>query len=457
MPSIKKRGDSFRIMVSLGYDMSGRQIRKTTTYTPPEGVTSGKAEKLATAYAYEFEKRCRGMVNLDENIRFSELYEWYYDQIAPHTLKENTLYNNKHILELYVLPYIGNMKLKDINTAKIDALFNQLFRQGARRELYKLKDAEFLKIGTHRPLSRKSGVCMSTLKTLADGGTVSRRTAENIVNAVGKSLKDVFVCEERGGSLDSGSIARIRTALSPIFSTAVKKELLLKNPVTNATTPKGEEKEKEFLDAGQCRKLLNILDEFSNPQLTRLVKMLLYTGMRAGEITALHWSEVDLDNATVVVKYNLYRANGEYKLSTPKTKSSARMIVLPPQVVDLLKEQKEWQERRKADVGDRWINRNAVFTGEYGEYMNKNYINLRFKTLLEKHNFPNIHIHDLRHANASLLINMGVPVKVISEHLGHADTRVTENIYAHVFNETRAKASDAISRALASVNERTDK
>lgn len=48
MPSIKKRGKSFRIMVSMGYDMAGKQIRKTTTFTPPDGVTEGKAEKLAS-------------------------------------------------------------------------------------------------------------------------------------------------------------------------------------------------------------------------------------------------------------------------------------------------------------------------------------------------------------------------------------------------------------------------
>lgn len=452
MPSIKKRGNTFRIMVSLGYDMDGKQIRKTTTYTPPENVTEGKAEKLATAYAYEFEKRCRGMVNFDENIRFCELYEWYYDQIAPHTLKENTFYNNKHILELYVLPYIGNMKLKDINTARIDALFNQLFKCGAKREKYKLKDTDLLKEGTRRPLSRKTGVNMAALKELTDGGTVVRETAQRIADAMGKPLKEIFECTESNSPLESGTIARVRTALSPIFSTAVKKELLLKNPVINATTPKGEEKEKEFLNAQQCIKLLSILDEFTNPQMPRVIKMLLYTGMRAGELTGLHWNEVDLENAVVTVKYNLYRANGEYKLSTPKTKSSARMIALPPQIVELLKEQKEWQERRKDVVGDRWIDRNAVFTGEYGEYMNKNYINLAFKRLIEKHDFPNVHIHDLRHANASLLINMGVPVKVISEHLGHVDTRTTENIYAHVFNETRAKASEAISRALSDVN-----
>lgn len=155
-----------------------------------------------------------------------------------------------------------------------------------------------------------------------------------------------------------------------------------------------------------------------------------------------------MDAATLIVKYNLYRLDGEYRLTTPKTKSSARMTSLAPQVIELLKEQKTWQENRKAEVGNCWIDRGAVFTGQYGEYMNKSYINLPFKKLLADHDFPDVHIHDLRHANASLLINMGVPVKVISEHLGHCDTRTTENIYAHIFSETLAQTSDVISKAL---------
>lgn len=193
---------------------------------------------------------------------------------------------------------------------------------------------------------------------------------------------------------------------------------------------------------------MKTVDEMTNQQVARAVKTLLYTGMRVGELTALHWTEVDLENGIITVKYNLYRVNGEYKLTTPKTKSSARVIALPPQLIELLKEQKEWQEKQKETVGDRWIEHSAVFTGEYGEYMSKNYINLAFKKFLKDHNLPNVHIHDLRHANASLLINMGVPVKVISEHLGHSNTLTTENIYAHIFNETRVKASKAISQAL---------
>ena len=148
MPSIKKRGDSYRIMVSLGYDMEGKQVRKTTTFTPPEGVTPGKAEKLAISYAHEFEKRCMGMVNMNENIRFSELHDWYFDQIAVHKLKPMTLYGNKELMKLYVLPYLGNMKLKDINTARIDALFSELYRHGRKRELFQLRDPNFIPEGT---------------------------------------------------------------------------------------------------------------------------------------------------------------------------------------------------------------------------------------------------------------------------------------------------------------------
>ena len=54
------------------------------------------------------------------------------------------------------------------------------------------------------------------------------------------------------------------------------------------------------------------------------------------ELTALHWNEVDLEKATVTVKYNLYRLDGEYRLSTPKTKSSARVVALPPKAVKIM-------------------------------------------------------------------------------------------------------------------------
>lgn len=74
MASIRKRGDTFTITAYMGYDEQGKQRKKTTTYRPPDGVTPGKAEKLAQAFAANWEEKIRGYVALDENRTFFKVY-----------------------------------------------------------------------------------------------------------------------------------------------------------------------------------------------------------------------------------------------------------------------------------------------------------------------------------------------------------------------------------------------
>lgn len=447
MASIIKRGNSFKIMVSLGYGLDGRQIRKTTTYTPPEEVTDGKAEKLAKAFAHEFEKKCQGATNLNENIRFAELVEWYFTQIAPNMLKEATLYSTKKMIDLYVMPTLGHLKLKDISTSRLDMMFNQLRESGGMHKNYALIDRSSIPNGTCKPTARLAEVSDATVYAVTRGGHICGESAQKIASALGKKMKDIFYLSHEKGGLEPSTITRIRTATSSIFATALKKDIITKNPVKNATTPKVEQKKKLFLDEGQCKQLLVILEE-ENRQLKTAITALLYTGMRSGELLALHWDNLDFDESTITINHTLARVNGQYKLTSPKTKSSERVVKVPPELMDLLKKHRQWQRERRIRVGARWIDRGTVITGEYGEYHNRTYLNTAFKRLLKKHGLPDIHIHDLRHANASLLINSGIPVKVIAEHLGHSNTLTTENIYAHVFTQTRAKASEAISIAL---------
>ena len=66
----------------MGYDANGKQIVKSTTFTPPTGVTPKKAEKLAKEYAFEFERHCKGFAQLNENMRFSELADIFREQKA---------------------------------------------------------------------------------------------------------------------------------------------------------------------------------------------------------------------------------------------------------------------------------------------------------------------------------------------------------------------------------------
>lgn len=451
MPSIEKRGETYRIMVSLGYNMEGKQIRKTTTYKPPKNVSENKAEKLATAFAYEFEKKCMGMTNFDENMRFSELVDWYFRQIAPHKLKEKTLLTNIYLMENYVLPYIGHLKLKDITTARIDEMLNYLHREGKTSKYYIMKDPSLLEDGMRRPASRKAGVELNTIKRAARGEHIRKTTAEKIASAFGKSLNEMFVEEERPKEergIESTSIARVRTATSAIFNTALKKDIIWKNPVVHATSPRGSQKERDFLDADQCKQLLGYLDELDNPNVRVGLATLIYTGMRSGELCGLHWKDVDLEKGTIYVRYTLYRADGQYKLSTPKTKSSLRVIAIPAELKVILKEHKDWQDKRIEELGSKWKDRGAVVTGLEGEYISGGYLNSTLKKITRKYDLPDISVHDLRHANASLLINAGVPVKFISEHLGHSNTKTTEDIYAHVYSSTAEKVASAISDAL---------
>ena len=76
MASIRKRGSTFTVTAYMGYDGNGKQRKKTTPFRPPEGVTEGKAEKLARQYAAVWEEKIKGHVALDENRTFSELAEW---------------------------------------------------------------------------------------------------------------------------------------------------------------------------------------------------------------------------------------------------------------------------------------------------------------------------------------------------------------------------------------------
>jgi len=448
MPGIVKRGNSYRITVSLGYD-GKKQIRKCTSFTPPPGTNEKRALKLATDFAYEFESNCRNNAYSCSEMKVRDLCEWYLTKIAPNTLKEKTLDRTEKMISLYVLPYIGDIYVEELTTIKIDDYFQQLHTHGRIRKLYHLKDEDSLKQINKSQLARDADISNKTIWSLGHGARIEGRTARAICDSLSVELDDYFVEDSVfGEGLNSATIARIRTVLSSMFATAVKKEMLSKNPVKFSTVPKEHEKDKEFLTPEQCKLILNSLDYFTNPQLGRVVKVLLYTGMRCGELLALKWSDLDFNNKTIKINKTVYRLNKEYKEGSPKTSSSERTIVMPDSIVDVLKEQKSFQEQLKLECGDKWVDRGTVFTGYTGDYMSSSYLNITFKTFMKDHGMSQMHVHDLRHANASILINAGLPVKLISDHLGHSNTATTENVYAHIFKETKNAAADIISTTL---------
>ena len=453
MASIRKRGDTFTITGYLGYDAEGRQIKKTTTYRPPDGVTSGKAEKLAREYATIWEQKIRGYVALDENRTFADLSKWYFENIAPNNLKENVMIDNLTMINTYTMPTLARKKLKEISPAMLDTLFQELRTNGRVKDVYRLKDVSILKRGMKSRVSRETGLSRHTVTRLSQGLNAERDSAERIAAHLGLPFDDVFVSAVESRELQVSSVARIKRCLSAIFTAAVKKEIMQRNPCTHTITLKRPRSATSFLDEKQSLALVTALESHKDFQFRTMINTLLFTGMRGGELCGMLWDDVDLEKGIIFIRHTLayHRGKGEnkYVLQDTKTAAGERYVIVPPSIVAMLREHRQKQNERREALGAAWIARGTVFTGPIGNYHAEAYLNTKFKKYAKKIALPDdIHIHSLRHTTASLLINADVSPKVISEQLGHASTAITQDLYSHVFASSKARAMQALEIAL---------
>lgn len=449
MASIRKRGETFTITAYMGYDESGKQRKKTTTFRPPDGVTPGKAEKLARAYAITWEEKIKGYVALDENRTFSELAEWYYSTIAPQTLKPNVLASYKKFIFDHIVPVIGRVKLKNISPAMLDSLFIDLQKRGNMVQKYRLKNKDLFDGISRKELIEKSGLNHYTLYKVFQEKPVRHDTAQKVAAALSMNLDKVFdnVTEKKG--LSGTTVNKLKMNLSAIFTSAVKKEIMQRNPCILATSPKKDTPPAAFLDESQCRKLLDLVSKQDDFQFEVMINLFLASGIRAGELSALYWEDIDLNTGVMFIRHTVVSGMNGYIRQEPKTPDSIRRIILPQYIIGLLQKHKFSQAVQKSIIGDTWKNENLVFTNKSGNFLHHCNINAQLKKLIAGTDLPqNLHLHSLRHTYASLLINSDVTARVIADRLGHKTTRTTLDTYSHIFAETETKAMQAIDMAL---------
>ena len=457
MASVRKRGDAFLITAYLGYDEQGKQVKKTTTYHPPGDVTAGKAKKLAEEYAVIWEDKVKGYTNLNENRTFSELVSWYYENVAPSTLKENVMIDNRSIINTYVLPSLARKKLKEISPVMLDTLFRELQVRGRVKDTYALKDGVTLPKGgrngnSRSDIARETGISRTTINRLVSGKGVERDNAEKIAAYLEVNFNDMFISDVEDRALGVSSVSRIKRCLSAIFTAAVKKEIMRRNPCSNTVSLKRPRSASSFLDEQQALTLITALEEKDDFQFKTMINTLLFTGMRGGELCGLQWQDVDFDNGIIYIRQTLTYLRGKgkgkkavYVLNSTKTTAGERYIVIPASLLGLLKEHKKKQDNRRAAFGSDWIDYGMVFTAPFGNYHSSQYLNTKFKKLALKIGLPeDVHIHSLRHTTASLLINSDVSPKAIAEQLGHASTSITQDIYSHIFQSSKARTAQAL-------------
>lgn len=449
MPTIEKRGDSYRITVSAGYDMQGRQIKKRMTWKPLPGMTERQILKELDRQKVLFEERCRSGQILDSSIRFAEFAEYWLKEYAEKQLRPSTVARYKDILTV-VNPALGNIRLDRLQPNHLIQYYNDICKKGVRRDSVcackvSLQDLIKSKKVTLQQLSESSGLGLQTVRTAVKGGNIAMRSAKQISTALNEPFEKLFDIEnKKGGTLSGKTMLHHHRLISSILEKAVKWQVIFANPCDRVEPPKAERKEAAFLDDIQSQELIACLQ--SEPLKYRaMIIVLLYTGLRRGELCGLEWSDVDFQNSVIdISKTSLYLPDRGVFDDDTKTQSSKRVIKIPDEAIKILVEHRRQQFIERIKCGDRWVDSNKVFTQWNGKAIHPDTITGWFSRFVKRHDLPPVHLHSLRHTNATLLIAGGTDLRTVSKRLGHSNMTTTSNIYTHAIKSADERASDML-------------
>jgi len=230
------------------------------------------------------------------------------------------------------------------------------------------------------------------------------------------------------------------------FAVAVRWGYLSENPCDRVVPPKYQPPVVELPDAATLARLFWHCLE-SDDDYAPLLALTLLSGLRLGEITALHWDNVDIETGRLMVVHAGQWIGGQWVETEPKTRAGRRVVPIGELGIRLLKRQKAVVARRKLQAGPAWQEHGLVFPATDGRPLSPDRVSAAMRRLCKAAGIPRLHFHALRHGAASLALLGGAPLADVSRRLGHADPSITARVYSHALSNGRWVA-EAIERVL---------
>ena len=291
MPSIQKRGASYRVTVSCGYNAQKQQIRKTKTYRPLPGMTPRQIEKEVQRFAIVFEASVKNGEFLDAGrIRLSDFCPQYLE-IASGFLSPTTYASYERVVQQYILPILGHFRLSEIRPFHVQMFIQQLQSPGRGKQ---------------------------------------RET------------------------LSSSSVRRYFVVLQSILGRAFKLGMISSNPADSARIelPSNPCTPTDIFTQEEAAQMLHYLEK-EPMQYQLLVHLAILTGCRRGELVALTWKDVDTENGIITInKSNYQLSGGKVETKPPKTRGSIRQISVPSYCIDMLL---QYRKQQTASSESSWI------------------------------------------------------------------------------------------------------
>ena len=293
--------------------------------------------------------------------------------------------------------------------------------------------------------SDRKATTKSMYAAVAKKHIIGAHIGQTTLDRLKPSHVEAWKVELQRRHLSESTIRSAYTILRAILDTAVRDEALAKNPAAAVTRPKVTKKEAAHLTPTQVRSLL---EKAGSSRYAAVFELLVNTGLRRGEALALTWSDVDFDKKLIRIRGTLARVGGELTVTEPKTEKSRRVIRMSPSSERVLKAVRLRQKEDRLKAGTAWIQTNFIFTTDTGEACDPRNALRALKSAAVKAGLPGIGLHTLRHSAATVMIENGVPLKVVSEILGHFSVSITGDIYGHVSPDVSAQAIDGLGTAL---------
>ena len=303
---------------------------------------------------------------------FGDWLDFWYQQYAKQTLRPTTQSGYENMIYNHIIPDIGKIPLNKLTQNDLQQFYTRLKNGGrkVRTELY------------------------------------------------GKGLSDRMV---------RGCHAMCRKALEK----AVADGIIRINPAIGCKLPPKKAKEMQVLTREEMQRFMA---QAKADGYFELFLLELCTGMRRGEIVALQWDDLNMQTGELHICRQATTVHGNIHICAPKTKSSSRTVILPPDIVKILAEYKK-------RVNSRWMFPSPV--KEDAPY-HPSAVRKVLDRTLERAECKHIRFHDLRHTFATTALANGMDVKTLSAIIGHISSETTLNIYTHITDNMQRSAANKI-------------
>lgn len=259
--------------------------------------------------------------------------------------------------------------------------------------------------------------------------------ADAVQNLYGQLLLDGR--HDGAGGLSAKTVHEVHGIVRNLLDDAVRRGMLAANPARLAASPRFRRDHHRRRKAWTAEELRGFLASIAGQRSHRWFWLAAHTGMRRGELVGLRWREVELDKARLSIVRTVICVGARMQEAGGKTPNAARTIDLDAATVGLLA---EWRAEHTDHFGDDDANR-WVFVKPDGDLLHPQSLSQAFDRAVAAASVPKISLHGLRHTHATLLLKAGVPLKVVSERLGHSTPAFTMATYQHVLPGMQAEAA----------------